>query len=87
MEELRIVEVKPTAKTTKEEKCCLRSPYARSDRPPPREYKQTVAEQARPLPNLIKGQRVEDCIQIYAAKEWMVRTLKIYLIRLIPWRN
>ena len=47
----------------------FKSPYARLDHPPPREYKQTVAEQACPLPNLIKGQRVEDCIQIYVAKE------------------
>ena len=68
MEELRIVEVKPTAKAAKKEKCCLRSPYARSDCPPPREYKQTVAEQARPLPDLIKGQRVEKCIYIYCSR-------------------
>ena len=61
IEELRIVEVRPTAKAAKKGKymCCLRSPYARLDHPPPREYKQTVAEQARPLPNLAKGQRVE----------------------------
>ena len=46
----------------------LKSPYARSDRSPPREYKQTVAEQACPLPDLIKGQRVEKCIYIYCSR-------------------
>ena len=34
----------------------FKSPYARPDRPPLKEYKQTVAKQARPLPDLIKGQ-------------------------------